>query len=425
MTMPVRNATAFAACIGLGIALHFFVTLNVGGFPARLALADLVLPVCLGFAVLQHEASPLWQRLRSWRHGWFLPFLIACTAWLLASILIGRVYTGRWIGWAVVQKGLGWFVLMGYLAVGASFAAGAVDRRLSFARYFIGTAWAIALFSLAIYLAWLVNPEFTFLDRFDARVEGFFDNPNAFGIAMVALFGMQLVLMRYRLISDRLVSRWGLALLVAVILFSRSRSAWLALLPMLVPLLWLRAIELRTLIGGVARGAILVGAIYGAAVAVGWLGQYDIASSAPSSVSMSAHLISAPITDSGVNHRIQIMKTAMELWREAPIFGIGLGSFYAHELARGGNSVIHTSALWLLTETGVVGLILFGILFYICVVTLWRETRNADPWAATALAVVIALAVSSLGTEIIYQRYLWLVLGMGMIKPRPSVAGNH
>jgi O-antigen ligase len=401
---------------GLGImmafSLHFLLTLDLRGYPVRVALADLVLPLAMAAFLLP---ASIFRRLtdpRAWLNTGFLVLLAACTAWIAIAIGVGRINSGRWIPWALLQKGAGWGVLLGYLAVGAAMGLTLVDQRVRFLKVFVITAWAVAAISIAVYQAWMVNPEFAFLDRFEGRVEGFFDNPNAYGIAMVAIAGMQLAAMGRGLMANTLLSRWGLAVLVAVIVLARSRSAWIAVPAMLVPLLWLRVIDWQLIWAGVWRGGLLLAVMYGLASLVVLFG----GGSLTGTVSISAETLSGPMVDSAVNHRMRIMEAAVAMWRESPVFGIGLGAFYIHELAQGHSATIHTSALWILTEMGLVGLALFAALLGSCLYGLWRAAKAGDSWAGVGLAVLCTLAVSSIGTEILYQRYLWIVLGMTMIR---------
>lgn len=412
MMTTSRSTLHAGLAILMAFSLHFLVTLDLRGYPVRVALADLVLPVAMVAFLLP---ASIFRRLadsRAWLNTGFLVLLAACTAWIAIAIGVGRVSSGRWIPWALLQKGAGWGVLLGYLAVGAAMGLALADQRERFLKAFVMTAWAVALVSIAIYQAWMVNPEFVFLDRFEGRVEGFFDNPNAYGIAMVAIVGMQLAAMGRGLMANTLMSRWGLALLVAVIVLARSRSAWIAVPAMLIPLLWLRVTGWQLVWGGVWRGGLLLAALYGLASLVVLSG----GGSLTGTVAISAETLSGPMVDSAVNHRMRIMEAAVGMWRESPILGIGLGSFYVHELAQGNSATIHTSALWILTEMGLIGLALFATLFGSCLLGLWRAARAGDAWAGVGLAVLCTLAVSSIGTEILYQRYLWIVLGMAMIR---------
>ena len=102
--------------------------------------------------------------------------------------------------------------------------------------------------------------------------------------------------------------------------------------------------------------------------------------------------------------------------------GIGLGGFlWSH---RSSNDPlrgiqIHATPLWLLVETGIVGLALFAA-FYFAVMRalLWRNGKwEKDPVLIGIAAALVVMGVASIGTEILYQRYLWFLAGLGLAWP--------
>lgn len=129
--------------------------------------------------------------------------------------------------------------------------------------------------------------------------------------------------------------------------------------------------------------------------------------------------------DPGLDERIASFHEALKMWRDAPITGTGLGS-YRQRIA-GGEDVsgtIHNSFLWLLAETGSVGALLFAAFFWIVLRSLYRASRlpEADPLLFGVFGVLLVLAGASIGTEIMYQRYLWFLTGLALTLPRQAEA---
>lgn len=130
------------------------------------------------------------------------------------------------------------------------------------------------------------------------------------------------------------------------------------------------------------------------------------------------------VSDIGLRHRLLIAERAIEDWRNRPVLGIGLGGFlWSHrspdDPLRG--LQIHATALWLLVETGIVGLTLFAA-FFVAVMRalLWRYGKwEKDPVLIGIAAALIVVGVASIGTEILYQRYLWFLAGLGLAWPGP------
>jgi O-antigen ligase len=118
-------------------------------------------------------------------------------------------------------------------------------------------------------------------------------------------------------------------------------------------------------------------------------------------------------TDAGINHRVAIMSTGLAMWESNPLFGIGLGSFLWSEKQKGNFAAIHMTAGWWLVEMGVVGLLVFSEFFIWIIRRLWRlqKVPIKRPIALAAWTMMFVLIGASLGMEVMYQRYLWFILG--------------
>ncbi|MEE8500405.1 MAG: O-antigen ligase family protein, partial [Kiloniellales bacterium] len=147
----------------------------------------------------------------------------------------------------------------------------------------------------------------------------------------------------------------------------------------------------------------------------------------PRSTRMKAYLDSAleRPANPGIEERLASMRAALEAWREAPIMGIGIGTYnQAHRDVPNVADTIHNTFLWLLTETGIIGAGLFTGFFVVVSLALLRGARGppaGDPFLWGMLGVLLVFAGASVGTEILYQRYFWFLLGLALAVPyRPG-----
>ncbi|MCZ6804997.1 MAG: hypothetical protein O7D86_14010 [Proteobacteria bacterium] len=101
---------------------------------------------------------------------------------------------------------------------------------------------------------------------------------------------------------------------------------------------------------------------------------------------------------------------------DKPIFGIGIGSFYWDQFERNeiNPAVIHNSAQWILTEMGSIGMLIFLLLFYSLIRVFWmnKDTVNDSHMFIGMIGVILVFVGVSVGTEALYQRYLWVLLGI-------------
>ena len=115
--------------------------------------------------------------------------------------------------------------------------------------------------------------------------------------------------------------------------------------------------------------------------------------------------------------RIETYMLALKYWTEDPIIGVGLGVFSWRSQLEGGNpsgDVLHNTALWLLAETGIIGLVLFSLFFLACIRSLISESKNKSSLSISILGLIFVMLGASIGTEILYQRYLWFFIGLAL-----------
>jgi O-Antigen ligase len=119
--------------------------------------------------------------------------------------------------------------------------------------------------------------------------------------------------------------------------------------------------------------------------------------------------------------RLATYTHALELWRQSPLFGAGLGVFIAKSpVWFNHQQVIHNTALWILAEFGLVGVFVFGWVFFILCRYALASRKSIVPAQRALLMLLVVFAVFSLVHEIFYQRIFWLVLGALLAKPFTS-----
>ena len=414
------NRAAAAGVVLLAVSLQITTTLSVGASPLRASAADALLPLGLA-AVGTHilisgkqgsRLSNALDQLTRWRLPWWLlaTFAALTTLVLFAGIVVGSQTTGSVSQWAVVNKLFGWGALLGYAVLGYLIAH--ARHAQLFLRTFISFA---LLIGTATYLAHLLQTggisTVPVLISSDQRVGGLMSNPSAFGFLVAVVIVLQLADLRDQQLLPR---RWhliGIALGLALILLTGSRSAWIGLAFGVMTLAFLRNLDRRPALLSVAAAIPLI--------AVALTSRDAINAIAPDPERRAlVYLVDADLTSLdhvSIEGRLDQLTHGLRLWSASPWLGIGLGA-YIHDDASRGNSPpqhIHNSALWLLTETGLLGATVFGAFFIILAVGLW-PTARASSLAPGIFAMLIVFVGVSIGTEAMYQRHVWVILGIGL-----------
>jgi O-antigen ligase len=102
-----------------------------------------------------------------------------------------------------------------------------------------------------------------------------------------------------------------------------------------------------------------------------------------------------------------------------PIVGAGLGAYMEEQIRTTGVPlVIHSTPIWLLAETGLVGFAVFMAAAYRLFVS--ALPRSDEPAALLLLLILGCLAVMSSVHELMYQRAFWILLGAVVAMPANS-----
>lgn len=159
------------------------------------------------------------------------------------------------------------------------------------------------------------------------------------------------------------------------------------------------------------------------------------------SMEMTGFLVSTLVEldrNPGVQMRLEVWQDALQMFRNDPVLGIGLGTYDEVAYTMPGTRAVadfrqdgwhaHNTFLHVLVEAGVLGLLAWCYLWCALVGHLWRRWRSADPAgrlaASGALAAVAAFFVMSL-TEVLIAARAHESLRMNMSIGLVLVMGLH
>ncbi|HEY7391347.1 MAG TPA: O-antigen ligase family protein [Bryobacteraceae bacterium] len=357
------------------------------------APADCFLVLVLVFAPGQLIYRPL-----AWTFWHYAILMIFATGSLVAALRFGSIQR-----YEVLNKDAGLFLpFLSYVAVTSAITEWSALRRIL--RVFtmavvVENTVTVAVF-LAAYFFHFSNP---FAVYGGLRLSGTMLDPNAYGgllaaalvICEGASWGRNPLLSGWTLWFSRVTLALGL-------LFTFSRSAWLALLLGLTVL-------------AVARTAVVMRFVTAALVGVPIL----FVLMGHRFIPIFEEMASRP---KQVQGRFDLIGDGFQAFIHHPLLGGGIGSF---RLAEG--EVAHNSAMWFLADFGVAGLAVFVGFVGWFFVKGWLAYRFApareQPLAIGILAAHASMFGLAMGIEAFYQRHWWLLLGL--IAASYSLARNR
>jgi uncharacterized membrane protein YbhN (UPF0104 family)/O-antigen ligase len=397
---------ALSIAVSTLIFFHFHIPLFGGAI--NFNLADPFALIALA-AVLVHCIAM--RKLPVWRIPGFNKFLLILSAMILFSFLWG-VRTIGVTSWVLSGKLLGWLVILGYLCVGSLTVSWLGWRGIRRVRE------TIIVTASVIVLAWIFIKSFPsiFSDMpLPLNFEGFSDNRNVFAFQMLAC---SVLFLAYSVSQEkqknRIIHYSGGAhfikkttlytvfhgLIIVGIAFSGSRSGIITGIALLVFAYVFRFASRRMLMYSLCGAIFLFMSINSISDGSGTGG------------------VASSISDESSNiERLGTIKHSLELWKDNPFFGTGLGVFYEKSpawLSR--NIVIHSTPVWVLVEFGLFGMAIFLFIFARMVVSIWRQGLSASRNRA-ALMLLGVFAIFGLPHEIFYQQIFWLVLGICLALP--------
>ena len=381
----------------------------------RVNLGDLFIPF-IGLFVLY----TLLMKKSLWPN-WSVPKM---NYWLAGLILVmsvalfnGYIVNGFLSTWALINKYIGFLILIAYLALGGWLSTNAKNNdellnvfSSSFANFFV----IILCLSVGLFFLQNVSPVPLWLS--DYPWDGFMANRNSY----VVIFVMTAIFLIGRT-EDYKVGKqqWSSILfwfcMPMFLIYNESRTGWVAAL--ILVLLFLSKTPLK-------RGKFLIPIlVIGSGLAYS---SYYFTTDSNIHVHNTRNIIdlSAPqdeqyFTD---QQRFLAIEDGMDLYTaHDPLVGAGLGTYKYFQIEKRGkfHNVIDFTALWLLVETGIIGLLIFISFFIICAWSLYQSGYNQDKSAyhKSMLFFLIMFAGMSLLHELMYTRILWFAMGLALGHP--------
>lgn len=340
----------------------------------------LLLALLLAGGQLKYR-KPVWT---IWHLGIALTFAMGS---LVAALAFGRLDR-----YAFLNKDAGLLVAFFSYAAITSVVTEWDDLRLLL-RVFVFSVVIENILAVGAFLAAYFFGIATPVTRYGGlRLSGMLLDPNSYGgLLVVALamcqgasWGKAPLFNRPMLLLSRLTLALG-------ILFTFSRSAWIALGLALLLLCGVRAI---------VAIPFLLGALIGAPFLVLLMGDRF--------VQFFETMARRP---EQIQERLDLINESLDAFVRHPFFGGGLGSF---RLATG--YVAHNSAMWFLADFGIVGLAaLLGFLLWFFTKA-WFAYRFAPererPLVLSLLLAHAAMVGLAMGIEAFYQRHWWLIFAL-------------
>ena len=410
----------------LAVLVQVQATFTIGDTKVRFNAADIALVL---FAPLILVAGLVFMRdLLKIAGGRLLLALALGSLSLTYSLYLGYAAIGDVTIWAAV-KYAGWYVLLFYLGVGIllGLLAGG-DVRNRFLLVFVAFQLLLVMIFLAISLFATDLFDTKTVINLGPRLIGFAGNPNT--MAFYLLCGLCLLLPCLETADWRShngkVLLAAAAILVAGMLFTRSVAALIALATILVAATSLRIAPLKKVLLVTALAGVL------------WTAPQIIHTSSGVTVNVFDKTMSlltrntedSEQTELGIKtitlkDRLRSYREALNTWQHHPFFGAGLGTHLHEQIRRPEPNTtpiqIHSTALWLLAETGIVGGSIMAAIFVLLFWVVWRSTSPVITDGSMELAfpravvlVLLGWAVMSLFHELMYQRALWLLAGMAL-----------
>lgn len=392
----------------------FQIYVPIGSGLLNVNLADPV--AILGAALLvlravKNRATPRWQV------DYVNIYAVAATLALGIGLLIGAARFG-WTDWALINRFVGWFVLLSFAATGAlAVVEGGNNAFRIFLLTYIGAAAAVTLLETVI--AFLDAAGVWLPPRFfnPSNAVAFAQNHNFFAFQLLMALAAGVVILRGTFLRICILAILSIGFWIAA-----SRSGWIAAAFVFAASIYLG----RATIGEIAKALTIaaLAIVFSAALAF-------VLSTIFTNHRSTDVLTLVPNflpTDVSTHERVKSIVGGLKLFVEHPIFGAGLGAFRNQMVPlTAPNAIpllIHSTAVWLLAEMGIVGFLAFAIPGIRIWATEWARAPKVQSAAVAALCI-LAFAVMSGPADMVYQRTFWLLLGAALAMPSELVHKPH
>lgn len=399
--------------IALQIQVSLFTTDEYLGL--RINLADFLLPIAglyVFYSLITQKST--WPK-------WRLPY-----AWLWIGGLISVFSISLWHGystngffsnWALINKYTGFVILIAYFALGGWVSSQNQSKNISFD---FSQAFLLFVIGLILISIWFLVAVFFFdfdLKIWMVRWEGLMGNRNAF----LCTFVFALILIEcFNHYDKNHFKPWFYhfiwALIPVFMLYNASRTGWVVVAVIALVTTACNAKNcFKEKLPGLLIGLCLAAFLFylsGKASHIP-LRQFERLKTTLSSFET--------IDYKGDQNRLISFEDGLDLFSQSSfLFGSGLGTYREFQKEKRGEfiDIIDCSPLWLLVETGLIGLLAFGGFFLCCLITLYKTgLKAADPFRTSVFFFLIAMIAMSFCHELLYTRFMWFALGLALCVP--------
>jgi hypothetical protein len=354
----------------------------------------------------------------TWRLPHLNAALVAMTAMLAFSLIAGAARIG-YTEWAVVNRFLGWFVLLAYAATGSLIVrAGGMDAFRFILLTYVGATSAVAAIDIALEIVFVSGLDLPPGLAVNGNALGFAQNHNFFAFQLLMALAAAMVALRRTRLRVAI-----LMLLLAGLWFAGSRSGWIATTVILCVGIYLKAANIREIAISIT-GALLLALIPIVLPILQHQALTGLHHPQPRLdkffYGLVAHGRIPAIVPSGAStqERLITLIGGWKMFLGHPIFGAGLGAFRSLLIPskEGIPLLIHSTALWLLAELGIDGLVTFMAPPLFILIAEFRR-RQRDGASLLLILCLLAFAVMSTPADMLYQRTFWILIGAGLAMP--------
>lgn len=418
-----KHLLAISAIMAITLQIQITLFANETYAGLRISLADCLLPLIVLYAIISVKRKrthlPKWEN----KH---LPFILVLLFFIMSFSLINSYFfLGTISSWALINKYFGFIILLLYLMISAWLTSNICREKMLavFLKYFVSF---FILTLLTTEIAFCLQPFLPFsLWLGDFPWDGFMANRNSF----VILFLLSALLLEFCRDNIPPFPNWYQKVLwftfPAFCIYNASRTGWIFIIPILVIIL----IKSPRLFIQKILPFILLGIIF--ALATLQIQNIRYVQKNEQFLRLLALMSSDEKMYGGDKKRIIALEDGLELYQNSnPLIGAGLGSYKTYQIQKRGKfiDVIDFTALWLLVETGAIGLCAFSFFFSLCAAQAYKTSIRIKHISKleinTARALfffLISAALISCLHEILYTRFIWFFLGFILVQNQMNV----
>lgn len=418
---PIYAGFLLFLSIALQIQVTLFKTSDYAGL--RTNLADLCLPLaglCILFSLLRRRSDwPNWNvKYLSW-------FLAALAAVMTLALLTGYTTNGGLSLWAFINKYIGFLILLCYFVLGGWMITNPHIKKPM--EFFLAALCSFLIFTLAASLLCLLLQKFVPFPLWLGKYawDGFMANRNTFMV--LTLFGM-IVIETIRGTKNFPLPSWACnffwILMPVFCIYNASRTGWIFGGLIIIALLLKRPlVTLKKILPFIALGFVLMVGIHA------FISEGDAKDGKQFRLLMALGEDDEDSMYGGDKKRLIALEDGLELFHlHNPLTGAGLGSYEEFQKNKRGEfiDIIDFTGLWLLVETGLIGIFSFAGFFTICLVYLYKQAfgETASLYHRALLFFLLVFIGMSFLHELMYTRYLWFALGLAMAQRKTPAQGT-